>query len=115
MFTGGSVSWINRKQKSVTILTTKAEYIVLSICVKKGLWISQLLRDLGFTIFIGNYLKRISIIEDKTYKAALPTQIKGDNQAALTLVGNKHIYNRSKYIDVDDNDDDLLYAYASLS
>ena len=73
IFTGRPVSWISRKQKSVTTLTTKAEYIILSICVKEGLWISQLLRDLGLTIFIGNYLKRVNIIGDKVYKAALPT------------------------------------------
>ena len=66
IFTDRSVSWISRKQKSVAILTTEAEYIVLSICAKEGLWISQLLRDLGLTIFIDNYLKRVSIIEDKT-------------------------------------------------
>ena len=42
----------------------------------------------------------MTIIEDEIYKSASPTQIKGDNQAALALVGNKHIYNRSKYIDV---------------
>ena len=100
IFTGGPVSWISRKQKSVATLTTEAEYMVLSICAKEGLWISQLLRDLGLIIFIGNYLKRVNIIEDKAYKAASPTQIKGDNQAALALVGNKYIYNRSKYIDV---------------
>ena len=100
IFTGGPVSWISRKQKSVATLTTKAEYIVLSICVKEGLWISQLLRDLGLTIFIGDYFKRVNIIEYKAYKAALPTQIKGDNQAVLVLVGNKYIYNRSKHIDV---------------
>ena len=100
MFAGGPVSWISRKQKSVATLTTKAEYMALSIYAKEGLWISQLLRDLGLTMFIGDYLKRVSIIEDKAYKAASPTQIKGDNQAVLALVGNKHIHNRSKHIDV---------------
>ena len=100
IFIGGPVFWISRKQKSVATLTTEAEYIALSICAKEGLWISQLLRDLGLTIFIGDYLKRVSIIEDKAHKAALPTQIKGDNQAALALVGNKYIHNRSKHIDV---------------
>ena len=64
---------MSRKQKLVATLTTEAEYIVLSICVKEGLWISQLLRDLGLTIFIGNYLERVNIIEDKAYEAALPT------------------------------------------
>ena len=74
--------------------------MVLSICAKEGLWTSQLLRDLGFTEFIGDHLKRVTIIEDEVHKSALPTQIKGDNQAALALVGNKHIHNRSKHIDV---------------
>ena len=73
IFAGGPVSWISRKQKSVATLTTEAEYMALSICAKEGLWISQLLRDLGLTIFIGDYLKRVSIIEDKAYKAASPT------------------------------------------
>ena len=73
MFAGGLISWISRKQKSVATLTTEAEYMVLSICVKEGLWISQLLRDLGFTIFIGDSLKQVNIIKDKVYKSALPT------------------------------------------
>ena len=70
------------------------------ICAKEGLQTSQLLRDLGFTEFISDYLKRVTIIEDEVYKSASPTQIKGDNQTALALVDNKYIYNRSKYIDV---------------
>ena len=37
IFAGGLISWINRKQKLVAILTTKAEYIILSIYAKKGL------------------------------------------------------------------------------
>ena len=100
IFAGSLISWISRKQKSVATLTTEAEYIALSICAKEGLWISQLLRDLGFTIFIGDSLKQVNIIKDEVYKSASPTQIKGDNQAALALVGNKHIHDRSKYIDV---------------
>ena len=100
MFAGGPISWISRKQKSVATLTTEAEYMALSICAKEGLWTSQLLRDLGFTEFIGDHLKRVTIIEDEVHKSASPTQIKGDNQAALALVGNKHIHDRSKHIDV---------------
>ena len=100
MFAGGLISWISRKQKSVATLTTEAEYIALSIYAKEGLWISQLLRDLGLTMFISDSLKQVNIIKDKAYKSASPTQIKGDNQAALALVGNKYIHDRSKYIDV---------------
>ena len=100
IFASGLISWISRKQKLVATLTTEAEYIVLSICAKEGLWTSQLLKDLGFIEFISDYLKRVTIIKDEVYKSASPTQIKGDNQAALALVGNKYIHNRSKYIDV---------------
>ena len=73
IFAGGLISWISRKQKSVATLTTEAEYIVLSICAKEGLWISQLLRDLGFTIFISDSLKQVNIIKDEAYKSASPT------------------------------------------
>ena len=59
-----------------------------------------MLRDLGFTIFISDSLKQVNIIKDKAYKSVLLIQIKGDNQAALALVGNKYIHDRSKYIDV---------------
>ena len=51
-------------------------------------------------MFISDSLKQVNIIKDKAYKSASPTQIKGDNQAALALVGNKHIHDRSKHIDV---------------
>ena len=37
IFVGSLISYISRKQKLVTTLTTKAEYIVLSIYVKKSL------------------------------------------------------------------------------
>ena len=73
IFAGGLISWISRKQKSVATLTIEAEYIALSICAKEGLWTSQLLRDLGFTEFISDHLKRVTIIEDEVYKSALPT------------------------------------------
>ena len=73
IFAGGLISWISRKQKLVATLTTKAKYIALSICAKEGLWTSQLLRDLGFTEFISDHLKRVTIIEDEVYKSASPT------------------------------------------
>ena len=40
IFAGELISWISRKQKLVTTLTTEAEYIVLSIYTKEGLWTS---------------------------------------------------------------------------
>ena len=33
-----SVSWVSQKQKSVTILIIKIEYIIMSICTKTEVW-----------------------------------------------------------------------------
>jgi hypothetical protein len=34
LLAGGAISWFSRKQKSVSISTTKAEYIAVSTCAK---------------------------------------------------------------------------------
>ena len=52
MFARGLIAWISRKQKLVATSTTKAEYIALSIYAKEGLWIAQLLRDLGLEKYL---------------------------------------------------------------
>nr|GEX03956.1 uncharacterized mitochondrial protein AtMg00810-like [Tanacetum cinerariifolium] len=43
------VSWSLKKQKSMTISTTKAEYIALSGCCAQILWMRSQLSDYGFT------------------------------------------------------------------
>jgi len=100
MLGGGPISWISRKQKSVATSTTEAEYMALSTCAKEGLWIIQLLKDMGYTKYLGDDLNRVSIVEDVNHEANSPAQLKGDNQAALTLVKDAHIHERSKHIDV---------------
>jgi hypothetical protein len=47
-FTLGSamVSWCSRKQRSVALSTAEAEYIVLSVEVRKEVWLRKLLADL---------------------------------------------------------------------
>ena len=50
---GGAVSWHSRKQRSVSTSTTEAEYIAMSACAKQGVWLTQLLRDVGYAQYLG--------------------------------------------------------------
>jgi hypothetical protein len=36
---GEAISWLSRKQRSVSTLTTEAEYIAISTCAKQGVWL----------------------------------------------------------------------------
>jgi hypothetical protein len=43
------VAWISRKQSSISLSTTEAEYIVAGSCCTQLLWMKKLLCDYGFT------------------------------------------------------------------
>jgi hypothetical protein len=35
-----AIFWLSRKQRSISILTTEAEYIAISTCAKQGVWLA---------------------------------------------------------------------------
>jgi len=47
-----SVLWTSQKQKSVTILITETEYIVMSMCTKTEIWLEQMLRDMNMNKYL---------------------------------------------------------------
>lgn len=100
MLAGGPVSWMSRKQKSVATSTTEAEYMALSTCAKEGMWMVQLLKDMSLSKYLGDDLNRVNLVENAKHEAQSPVQLKGDNQAANSLVKDAHIHERSKHIDV---------------
>ena len=100
MLGGGPVSWASQKQKSVATSTTEAEYMAMSMCAKTGIWLGQVLRDMGMGKYLGANSHCVSIQEDEAHRASSPIQLRGDNQAALTLVKDAHVHERSKHIDV---------------
>ncbi|GAA5877388.1 hypothetical protein JCM3774_003583 [Rhodotorula dairenensis] len=61
-----AISWASRRQRSVAISSTESEYMALSEAAREGVWLRQLLGELGFT-------------------PSTPTRILGDNTGSLLL------------------------------
>lgn len=78
---GGPVSWESRKQRTVALSTTEAEYMALSECVKEAIYLRRFVNELGFI-----NLSNMTIF--------------CDNQSALKLAENPVYHSRSKHIDI---------------
>uniref|UniRef100_A0A0A1WFC7 Retrovirus-related Pol polyprotein from transposon TNT 1-94 n=1 Tax=Zeugodacus cucurbitae TaxID=28588 RepID=A0A0A1WFC7_ZEUCU len=82
-FFGGSVfSWESRKQPTVALSSTEAEYMALSAAAKESVYINKLWTEMKM------YDKGGSIV------------INGDNMSAMSLVKNPVYHARSKHIDI---------------
>ena len=80
-FLGGClVSWFSKKQNSVSISTTEAEYIAAAKCCAQILWMKQTLAD---------YNVKFDVIS-----------IWCDNTSAIDLSKNPVLHSRSKHIDI---------------
>ena len=80
-FLGGClVSWFSKKQNSVSISTTEAEYIAAAKCCAQILWMKQTLAD---------YNVKFDVIS-----------ILCDNTSAIDLSKNPVLHSRSKHIDI---------------
>ena len=81
----GPVSWVSKKQRSVSTSTTEAEYVALCQAGKQAVWTRGLLRELGYDWLLeGEYTVPIS----------------SDNNAAIALSENPENHARSKHIDI---------------
>ncbi|GKE79917.1 hypothetical protein Tco_1549917 [Tanacetum coccineum] len=74
------VSWSSKKQKSVAISSTEAEYIALSSCCAQVLWMRSHLTDYGLGF------NKISMY--------------CDNKSTISLCCNNVQHSRSKHIDI---------------
>ncbi|KAI9090147.1 hypothetical protein K1719_028843 [Acacia pycnantha] len=80
-FLGGSlVSWFSKKQTTVAVPSTEAEYVAASSCCAQVLWLKLQLQDLGIQ------LKEISIL--------------CDNTSTISLAKNQVQHTKTKHIDV---------------
>lgn len=77
------ISWSSKKQPTLTLSTTEAEYMALSHATKEALWLQQLFEEL-----------KLNEIASK------PITICCDNKGALELSKNNVYHGRTKHIDI---------------
>eukprot|EP00794_Sanderia_malayensis_P003564 gene3564-biopygen3051 len=78
---GGIVSWASKKQATVALSSTEAEYVAACLATQEAVWLRSLLADLSF-------------VQDK------PSIIFEDNQGTIALSKNPKYHSRTKHIDV---------------
>jgi hypothetical protein len=81
LLNGGVICWSSRLQVTVAASTTEAEYMAAAAAIKEALWLRKLMTDLALS-------------------TGGPIQLYCDNQAALALLKNPILSQRSKHIDV---------------
>ncbi|OMO62984.1 Integrase, catalytic core [Corchorus capsularis] len=74
------ISWSTKEQVSVPQSSTEAEYMALSIASRDVLWISYILREIGFPV-------------------SLPCSVYSDNLGATQLAANPIFHARTKHIE----------------
>ncbi|KAK9743833.1 hypothetical protein QE152_g8301 [Popillia japonica] len=79
---GGVISWTNKRQGTVALPTTEAEYISLSSITQEIIWLRELIKEIDY-----------EVIRDAI-------NIYCDNNGAVQLTNNKIISNKSKHIDI---------------
>ena len=78
---GGAVSWNSKKQTTVALSSTEAEYIAGAHAAKEAVWLRQLLTELG-------------------QGTSSPTILHIDNQSAIAIARNPEFHECTKHIDV---------------
>jgi hypothetical protein len=78
-----AVVWESRKQPTVALSSTEAEYMSLSSASRDAIYLVNLLSEIGFPQIV-----------------KIPVTIHGDNLSAMNLVKNPVYHARSKHIDI---------------
>lgn len=82
MMTGGCISWRSKKQRTVALSSTEAEYMALTEAIQEAVWLKAFLFELG---------------EMKSDEAV---KIYEDNQGSIALAKNPEFHKRTKHIDI---------------
>jgi hypothetical protein len=82
MFNNGIASWKSRKQRTIALSSTEAEYMGLTKAVQEAIWVKQFLVELG------------ELNEDESIA------IWKDNQGSIALAKNPEHHRRTKHIDI---------------
>lgn len=77
----GPISWCSKRQQTVALSTTEAEYVAASESVRELIWLRNLMTDVAPTI------QNVPLLMV-------------DNQSAIKLIRNPQFHKRSKHIDI---------------
>lgn len=75
----GAITWRSKKQTTIALSSTEAEYVALSEAGREACWLKYLYDELGYTQ------------ED-------PITIKGDNEGSIAMARNPQFHKRSKHV-----------------
>jgi Reverse transcriptase (RNA-dependent DNA polymerase) len=75
----GAVTWRSKKQSTIALSSTEAEYIALSEAGREACWLRNLYSELGYT-------------------QKFPNLIKGDNDGSIAMARNPQFHKRAKHI-----------------
>ena len=76
---GGAITWRSKKQTTIALSSTEAEYIALSEAGREACWLRNLYEEIGYT-------------------QKSPNIIKGDNDGSIAMARNPQFHKRSKHI-----------------
>ena len=82
MMNSGCISWRSKKQRTVALSSTEAEYMALSEATQEAVWLKVFLCELG------------EMAGDEAIK------IYEDNQGSIALAKNPEFHKRTKHIDI---------------
>jgi len=81
MLGSGAISWCSKRQPTVSLSTTEAEYRVAAMAAQESTWLMQLLEDLHQPV-------------------KYPISLYCDNLSAIRLVENPVFHARTKHVEV---------------
>ena len=94
MLNNGPISWCSKRQTTVTLSSTEAEYMALTLAAKEATWLRLLMTQLGL-MTSDDGSPTINVLRGEGTIA-----LKGDNQSAIALANNPVLHSRTKYIDI---------------
>ncbi|CAI5721247.1 unnamed protein product [Peronospora destructor] len=82
MMNDGCISWRSKKQRTVALSSTEAEYMALTEAVQEAVWLKAFLCELG------------------EMKSGEAVKVFEDNQGAIALAKNPEFHKRTKHIGI---------------
>ncbi|GMG18459.1 unnamed protein product [Phytophthora fragariaefolia] len=82
MMNGGCISWRSKKQRTVALSSTEAEYMALTEATQEAIWLKAFLCEIG----------------EMETKSTI--KIYENNQGSIALAKNPEFHKRTKHIDI---------------